>query len=60
MECMVAQTQNFTDMKGYQVIQQVIVYSNSDIENAQAVCDEYNNQEDGSIYIVVDVEVLEA
>jgi hypothetical protein len=46
-------------MKEYQVIQQVIVYSNSDIENAQAVCDEYNNQEDGSIYIVVDVEVLE-
>jgi hypothetical protein len=44
----------------YQIIQEIIVETESNLIFAQQLCDKLNEQQDGSIYSIVEVDVIEA
>lgn len=44
----------------YQIIQEIVVKTDSNLIVAQQLCDELNEQQDGSTYSVIEVNVIEA
>jgi hypothetical protein len=44
----------------YQIIQEIIVETESNLTVAQQLCDKLNEQQDGSTYSIVEVDVIEA